>query len=248
LHCETRLGLVFVNPFAGAVPTLDQWLGKDILETLATPLAHGSYVVAKKRSSVLPVNWKIWAENARDGYHVPFVHPFFRKASPPGPFRIAENGHAIQELGMSREGMDQDLWDKLHHDMLPGLGDNDGYIVTLFPDATIMVRSNFVSIDVQHVSGVKELQFEERLLALSEDSEETRERRLLGQDTWFWNPLDLEDSPIFISQQKGVESRGVSRSLIARGVDAETGTRGDDNRLRHFWKQWRSMMNTDTNG
>jgi phenylpropionate dioxygenase-like ring-hydroxylating dioxygenase large terminal subunit len=248
LHCEVKLGLVFVNPDPGPVDSLDAWLGRDVIATLSRPLADATYDVAKVRHAELPVNWKIWAENARDGYHVPFVHPFFRRASPPGSYRLAVNGHAIQELGMSKDGMDPQLWDDLQRDRLPGLAENDGYIVTLFPDATIMVRSNFISIDLQHVHGVKSLTFEERLLAITGDSDEVRDRRALGQAAWLWDPLKTEDFPIFETQQRGVETRGTRYSVIARGADALTGARGDDNRLRHFWTQWRAMMGEERNG
>lgn len=247
LHCETLLGLVFVNPDPDRVMPLAQWLGSDVIETLRVPLANATYAVAKVRTAALPVNWKIWAENARDGYHVPFVHPFFRRASPPGSYRLCANGHAIQGLGMSEEGMDPQLWADLQRERLPGLEANDGYIVTLFPDATIMVRSNFISIDLQHVNGVKDLIFEERLLAIAGEPEDVIERRSLGQLTWLWEPLETEDFPIFATQQRGVETRGTRYSVIARGADAMTGTRGDDNRLRHFWTQWRAMMGEERN-
>ena len=247
LHCDVKLGLVFVNPDPGPVDSLEAWLGPAVIETLSVPLDNATFEVAKVRRAELPVNWKIWAENARDGYHVPFVHPFFRTASPPGSYRLVENGHAIQGLGMSRDGMEPQLWDDLQRDRLPGLSENDGYIVTLFPDATIMVRSNFISIDLQHVHGVKSLLFEGRLLTIAGDPEDVRARRALGQATWLWDPLEAEDFPIFDTQQRGVETRGVRYSVIARGPDAQTGTRGDDNRLRHFWSQWRAMMGEERN-
>jgi hypothetical protein len=53
--------------------------------------------------------------------------------------------------------------------------------------------------------------------------------------------------PIFLAQQEGITSPHVRYSVIARGQDAMTGTRGDDNRLRHFWTQWRALMETDAN-
>lgn len=247
LRCEVFLGLVFVNPSPDGI-SLEQWLGPRVIETLRVPLADAVFEVGKVRRLELAVNWKIWAENARDGYHVPFVHPFFRKASPPGTYELCDNGHAVQRLGMDREGMDPALWDALQAERLPGLGPTDGYIVTLFPDATIMVRSNYVSLDIQHLRGPTDLVFEERLLSVRGDSAEVRERRALGQASFLWDPLENEDFPIFAAQQEGVASRGVRYSVIARGPDTATGTRGDDNRLRHFWREWRALMGTQRNG
>jgi len=48
-------------------------------------------------------------------------------------------------------------------------------------------------------------------------------------------------------QQRGVAARGVPYSIIARGGDTTTGTRGDDNRLRWFWDRWREMMGVELN-
>jgi methanesulfonate monooxygenase large subunit len=246
LRCEVLFGLIFVNPDPNAMP-LAEWLGDDIVETLRTPLANARFVVTKKRAQKLPVNWKIWAENARDGYHVPFVHPFFRKASPPGEYKLCPNGHAVQRVGMDQNGMEPELWERLQSERLPGMGPTDGYVLTIFPDNFMMVRSNFVSIDVQHLHGATELTFEERLLGVEGESDEVRERRSAGQEAFLWDALEREDFPIFLGQQEGVMSRGVTQSIIARGADTLTGMRGDDNRLRHFWRQWRSMMGVEQN-
>lgn len=245
LRCETIFGLVFVNPDPGAMP-LQEWLGDEIVETLRVPLAGANFVVTKHRRRELPINWKIWAENARDGYHVPFVHPFFRKASPPGDYKLCANGHAVQKVGLDQAGMG-DLWDTMQRDRLPGMGPNDGYVMTLFPDGFLMVRCNFVSIDVQHLHDPTHLLFEERLLGIEGEAPEVTERRSAGQEAFLWQALNDEDFPIFLSQQEGVSSRGVRNSIIARGADATTGLRGDDNRLRHFWHQWRAMMGTSSN-
>lgn len=246
LACDTVFGLVFVNPDPKHGP-LREWLGDEIIETLRTPLGLAKYEVTKKRRQDLPVNWKIWAENARDGYHVPFVHPFFRKASPPGEYKLCVNGHAVQRVGMDQNGMEPELWEKLQAERMPGMGPLDGFVMTLFPDGFLMVRSNFVSIDVQHHESVAELAFEERLLGVKGEPVDVRERRSAGQEAFLWNALELEDFPIFAAQQEGVTSRGVAHSIIARGQDAISGMRGDDNRLRHFWKQWRLMMGVERN-
>ncbi len=247
LRCDAVLGLVFVNPDPAAIP-LEEWLGEEIIRTLQTPLGGARYVVTKRRRRELAVNWKIWAENARDGYHVPFVHPFFRKASPPGEYTLCANGHAVQRVGMDPAGMSPELWDAMQRERLPGLGPTDGYVMTLFPDGFLMVRSNFVSIDVQHRIDANHLVFEERLLGIEGETPDVTERRSVGQAAFLWDPLNEEDFPIFAAQQEGVMSRGVTESIIARGVDATTGLRGDDNRLRHFWLQWRKMMEAEYNG
>lgn len=244
--CDTVFGLVFVS-FADEPEPLADWLGPDILDVLHRPLANGAYEVFLTGSDGLSVNWKIFAENARDGYHVPFVHPFFRKASPAGTYHLFANGHAVQYLGMDPEGIEPDLWKELKKYPLPGLDVGDGYIVNVFPDLAITVRSNVVSIDYQRIDGPTSLSMENRTLGLVGDTGEIRDARRLSEEVWFANPVRLEDYPIFDRQQRGVASRKVRHSIIARGADATTGTRGDDNRLRQFWVEWRKLMGSRLN-
>jgi phenylpropionate dioxygenase-like ring-hydroxylating dioxygenase large terminal subunit len=246
LRCEEELGLLFVT-FNEEAPSLREYLGANVIETLATPLANASFEIVKYISYELPVNWKVFAENARDGYHVPFVHPFFRKASPPGPYHLHDNGHAVQRLGMDPNGVEPELWAKIVQHTLPGVETGDGYIVTLFPDATITLRSNVISIDSQRALGTSAVLMESRVLGIVGDSQDVRDIRALGHATWFLNPVELEDAPIFVGQQEGVAARGVRYSVIARGADATTGTRGDDNRLRQWWTAWRQAMGVEIN-
>ena len=246
VRCEEEFGLIFIS-FATDAPPLRDYLGTDVCNTLATPLANAEFELVKYLSYELPINWKVFAENARDGYHVPFVHPFFRKASPPGSYFLYANGHAVQHLGMDSGGIEPALWAQLRQHTLPGVQTGDGYIVTLFPDATITLRSNVISIDSQRVLGPSRVLMESRVLGLTGDDDATRAVRELGHATWFLNPVELEDAPIFIAQQQGVAASGVRYSVIARGTDAMTGTRGDDNRLRHWWTAWRNAMGVSLN-
>jgi phenylpropionate dioxygenase-like ring-hydroxylating dioxygenase large terminal subunit len=246
LPCESILGLVFVNLDDDPEPLAD-WIGADLIEVLRRPLGLGEYEVFAVASDRLAVNWKVFAENARDGYHVPFVHPFFRKASPPGSYRLFANGHAVQYLAMDPAGIEPALWERLRTHPLPGLDVGDGYIVNVFPDLAITVRSNVVSIDFQRIEGPTAVSMENRTLGVVGDAEDQRAARRLSQEVWFANPVRLEDYPIFARQQRGVASRKVRHSIIARGTDTITGTRGDDNRLRHFWVQWRERMGTPSN-
>jgi phenylpropionate dioxygenase-like ring-hydroxylating dioxygenase large terminal subunit len=246
LSCDTVHGLVFVH-FDESPPALADWLGPEMIEGIGKPLADGDYTVIKRNNWDMPINWKIFAENVRDGYHVPFVHPFFRKASPPGPYFLYRNGHALQRLGMDPNGIEPDLWAKIRLHPLPGVEEGEGYIANIFPDCNITLRSNVISIDTQRTIGIDRVMLENRTLGLRGDSEDVLEVRRLSQETWFQNPVELEDLPIFLAQQEGITSPHVRYSVVARGQDSITGTRGDDNRLRHFWTQWRALMGTEAN-
>jgi hypothetical protein len=104
-----------------------------------------------------------------------------------------------------------------------------------------------ISIDSQKALSPTSVLMESRVLGVVGDSQEVRDIRALGHATWFLNPVELEDAPIFVGQQQGVSANGVRYSVIARGADATTGTRGDDNRLRQWWTAWRGAMGTEIN-
>jgi phenylpropionate dioxygenase-like ring-hydroxylating dioxygenase large terminal subunit len=246
LRCESVLGLVFVNIDDDAVP-LEEWLGPEMIDVLRAPLANADFRIEGLQREEFAINWKVFAENARDGYHVPFVHPFFRRASPPGIYRLFRNGHAVQELGMAADKLEPEMLEKLSAFSLPGVEVGQGYIVNIFPDFTLTLRTNVVTIGTQHLAGPTGVVFETRTLGLPDDDEETKEIRRYSQRVWFDDPVELEDVPVFFGQQRGVASRGVRYSIIARGQDARSGTRGDDNRLREFWVQWRNMMGVEAN-
>lgn len=243
---EAVLGLVFVHLGQDPAP-LEAWVGPELLDVLRVPLASAELEVMRRSSEVLPLNWKVFAENQRDGYHVPFVHPFFRKASPPGTYHLHRNSHAVQHLGMDFSQIEPVLAADLQTAPLPGVEIGQGYIVNLFPDIAITLRSNVVSIDWQEVRGVNEVVMRNLTLGLVGDDEETRRLRALSHDTWFKNPVELEDQPVFLAQQAGVASEHMRYSIIARGTQSDTGTRGDDNRLRHFWVTWRRLMGVEAN-
>jgi hypothetical protein len=111
----------------------------------------------------------------------------------------------------------------------------------------ITVRSNVVSLDYQRFIGPTGVLLENRSLGVVGDTEEIKAVRRLSQRVWFSDPVEQEDFPIFALQQRGVSSRKVRESIIARGHDALTGTRGDDNRLRHFWVEWRALLGVSGN-
>jgi phenylpropionate dioxygenase-like ring-hydroxylating dioxygenase large terminal subunit len=239
--CESVLGFVFVN-LSDAPQPLAEWLGPDVIDVLSKPMADGDYEVFYQHSDPLPVNWKIFAENGRDGYHVAFVHPFLRSGSPPGTYHLFDHGHAVQHLSMDPKSVEPEIWEEMAKYPLPGLTVGEGYIVNVFPDVAIQVRSNVVSIDFQRIIGPSEIVMENRTLGLAGDTSDMVAARRLNSRYWVTDRVQLEDYPVFRSQHQGVTSRKVRYSIIARGADGTTGTRGDDNRLRQFWTEWRRLL------
>jgi methanesulfonate monooxygenase large subunit len=246
VRVDAACGLVFVclDPDA---PPLAAFLGPAVLAVLGKALGGGPMEVFHQRTLPVKANWKGWAENARDGYHVPFVHPFFLKASPPEAYHLLPNGHAVQYLGMKLDELEPDHATKLLECPLPGVAPGEGFILMIFPDTGITLRSNMVSVESQIPVAVEESILESRVLGLRGDDDATRALRRLSWESWINGPLSTEDHPIFELQQRGLNGKGVRHSFIGRGVEAATGTRGDDNRLRQFWAAWREYMGVESN-
>lgn len=246
IRIANLFGLVFIN-FSDDDMTLEEWIGPEMIEILARPLKDNKMVVDQHHRHHEDINWKVFAENSRDGYHVPFVHPFFRHSSPPGDYHLFRNSHARQEVGMAFDKMDPRLADDLQKVVLPGLDPHEGFVVNIFPDLLISLRANMVSISSQELDGPTGVFMEHRVMRLEDDDAETIALRNTSFKAWVGDRVDLEDEPVFRLQQAGVRSRHVTKSVIARGADATSGQRGDDNRLRHFWVTWRKMLGVEKN-
>src|SRR5262249_53740202 len=133
---------------------------------------------------------------------------------------------------------------------LPGVSTNEpSWIITLFPDTLIAVRCSTLLIERQIPLGPDATLFETRHAFLGSD---TREIADIRDQHWmlYWSQDGgnlTEDWEAWEAQQRGVQGRGARYSLLARGERANEGLRGDDNRVRDFWKAWRQYMNTDAN-
>lgn len=245
VRVESLYGLVFacLDPNA---PTLSDYLGEDLVERLRLPIGGQPFEIFRQRSTPMHANWKCFAENGRDGYHVKFVHPFLRKSSPPKEFRLLNNGHALQRVAYLKEAVGEEAWEETTAHPLPGLERGCGWVVVVFPDLLLMPRVNHLQILSQRAISAEESILELRALAPAGDSEQQRVARVKGWELWAAGQLP-EDMAVIEQQQRGLTGRGVEWSLIARGADAGAGVQGDDNKLRQFWSVWRRYMGCDEN-
>ena len=85
-----------------------------------------------------------------------------------------------------------------------------------------------------------------RVLGVAGDPPEVRAAREACYDMWSAKQPP-EDTEVLQYQQEGLASRSVKVSLVARGQDATSGARGDDNRLRQFWAGWRDFLGVGSN-
>jgi len=260
VRSESMHRLVFVC-FDEDTPALPEYLG-ELAEELRFPFSSPDFKVEVVWTKTLRANWKMQPENSRDGYHATLLHKRLRGVSPPRPFRLYPGGHALQRLGLDYEkgrkagtldgilAEQPELAEKFMAYPLPGLTREDpSKIVTLFPEVLFAIRYSTLIMERQIAIGPEETVFETRHAYLKSDSEEVRDiRRKHWMLYWAQDSGNLvEDWTAWEAQQRGVQSIGARYSLIARGEPAEEGLRGDDNRIRSFWKEWRRCMGTSTN-
>lgn len=245
VRVDAAHGLVFIclDPHA---PSLAEFLGGAV-DVLGSVLGHAEYEVFHETHYWIDANWKTFPENSRDGYHAVFLHPFFRKTSTPREYQLLENGHAVQYLGTARGDMDPELFEKLSAHTLPGCEKNDGYALVVFPHLLVFFRNNFVWVESVHPASATLTKMHGRVLAPVGDSVPVRERRLFSWDRWANKQNLYEDVPMLEQQQRGLGAKGVPFVLMNRGTDSATGVRGDDNRLRQFWEQWRKQTGMKRN-
>lgn len=261
VRVETLYGLVFVC-FDADAPGLAAFVGDALAQELRAPFDDPRIRVELVWKSTLRANWKMAAENSRDGYHAPLLHKRMRGVSPPRPFKIYPGGHTIQRMGLDYEAgkrlgsldgilAEDPSWaDKFMAHPLPGLGDeNAAMIVTLFPDLLIAVRLSAVLIMKQIPLGIEHTLVEARRVYLAGDTDEVRDIRNKHWEL-YWSRESgnvPEDWAAWESQQIGVRGIGSRYSLMARGEDGDVGMRGDDNRIRAFWEAWRTYLETGAN-
>jgi len=261
IRAEVMHGLVFVC-FDETMPSLADFLGADFSAELALPLGADDVRVERDWSKQLHANWKMEPENSRDGYHATLLHTRLRGVSPPRPFRLYPNGHAVQQLGLdylagkkagTLDGIlaeQPELAERFMSDPLPGLTlEEPSRIITIFPDVLIAIRYSTLLIVKQIPISADETSFETRYAYRAGDSVELVDiRRKHWRMYWAEDGGNLpEDWAAWEAQQKGARSIGVRYSLLSRGEVAEEGMRGDDNRVRSFWASWREYMGTSEN-
>lgn len=240
-------GLVFCSLDDSVVP-LREFLGDEVVRLIEGLLGRGEFEVFEQRSLEHGVNWKLWPENWRDGYHVPFVHQrSLGPISPAGEYHILGNGHAQQKLRATQAYLSDEVWGQLMSDPLPGVEPDEAWNLALFPDTLLFLRGNAFFVERQEKIAPQQTALHCRVLGLVGDSEEQHRNRRLSWQIWYEGPVSTEDYPVIGEQQIGITTAGPQYSLIARGLEATTGLRGDDNRLRTFWAAWRQWMGTDEN-
>ena len=96
LRVTTLHGLVF-GTFSDETPAIEDFIGPEVLARFDRILGGRKIEIIGRFVEVLPNNWKLYAENARDSYHASLLHLFFatfklNRLSQGGGLVVSPNG------------------------------------------------------------------------------------------------------------------------------------------------------------
>jgi phenylpropionate dioxygenase-like ring-hydroxylating dioxygenase large terminal subunit len=109
VRCETWRGFVFVC-LSDDAPPLAEWM-REITEA-ASHYPLEDMHLARKLSIEADINWKTYADNYAEGWHVPTIHPGLNAAIDMASYRVETLGHVLQtHSARARDGgMTGGLW------------------------------------------------------------------------------------------------------------------------------------------
>ena len=109
-HVASWRGLLFVA-LDPDEPDLEAWLGAVVPECAAFPMEE--FRLARRSGHDLAVNWKVYAENYQEGYHIPLVHPGLNRQIDAARYEVVVDGAATVHRAPTRNGAVTDgawLW------------------------------------------------------------------------------------------------------------------------------------------
>jgi len=100
-HVATWRGLLFVA-LGPDEPDLVAWLGPVVGRSAGFPME--TFEVTHRSSHDLAANWKVYAENYQEGYHIPLVHPGLNRQIDSSRYEVVTEGAATVHSAPTRDG------------------------------------------------------------------------------------------------------------------------------------------------
>lgn len=264
LSITTLHGLVF-GTFANNTPPIEEFLGSDVLARFDRVLGGRKIEIIGRFVEVLPNNWKLYAENARDSYHASLLHLFFATfrlnrlsqgggltVSPNGGCSVSETIAPTEAVDRSYDGMRSAADDYYRLEDLRLIDVVDEHpdrvrhqIVTVFPNFVLQKTQNAMALRFFTPAGVDRTNLEWIFFAYVDDTPEMRKRRLrhlnLGGPAGF---VSMEDGCVGGFVERGITTAEDGAAIVemgGAGVDSQP-TRATEAAVRGFWSMWRGMM------
>ena len=262
LRVTTLHGLVF-GTFSNQTPAIEDFIGPEVLARFNRILGGRKIEIIGRFVEVLPNNWKMYAENARDSYHASLLHLFFatfkiNRLSQGGGLVVSANGGcSVSETiaptqsddtayaGMRYVDDDYMLRDPRLIDVIDEHPDRVRHqIVTVFPNFVLQKTQNAMALRFFTPDGVDRTNLEWIYFGYADDTPEMRQRRLrhlnLGGPAGF---VSMEDGCVGGFVERGIataESEAAIVEMGGAGIESQA-TRATEAAVRGFWSLWRRM-------
>ena len=262
LRVTTLRGLIF-GTFSEQTPAIEEFIGPEVLARFDRILGGRKIEIIGRFVEVLPNNWKMYAENARDSYHASLLHLFFatfklNRLSQGGGLVVSANGGcSVSETiaptqsddasyaGMRSVDDDYKLRDPRLIDVIDEHPDRVRHqIVTVFPNFVLQKTQNAMALRFFSPEGVDRTNLEWIYFGYADDTPEMRRRRLrhlnLGGPAGF---VSMEDGCVGGFVERGIataESEAAIVEMGGAGIESQA-TRATEASVRGFWSLWRRM-------
>jgi phenylpropionate dioxygenase-like ring-hydroxylating dioxygenase large terminal subunit len=262
LRVTTLHGLVF-GTFSDQTPAIEDFIGAEVLARFNRILGDRRVEIIGRFVEVLPNNWKMYAENARDSYHASLLHLFFatfklNRLSQGGGLVVSANGGcSVSETiaptqsddtayaGMRSVDDDYMLRDTRLIDVIDEHPDRVRHqIVTVFPNFVLQKTQNAMALRFFTPDGVDRTNLEWIYFGYADDTPEMRQRRLrhlnLGGPAGF---VSMEDGCVGGFVERGIATAEREAAIVemgGAGIESQA-TRATEAAVRGFWSLWRRM-------
>ena len=265
VRLATLHGLVF-GTFSAEAPTLEDYLGPEIVPRIGRVLAGRKPVVLTRYTQVLPNNWKLYIENVKDSYHASILHLFFttfqlNQLSYKGGIVVSEAGghHASynqidKAAASNKDYAAQSLRSESQYrladpTLLKGFEEfPDGItlqILTVFPTFVLQQISNAIAVRRIVPRGTDKTDLVWTIIGFESDTAEERMVRLKqGNLVGPAGFISMEDGCVGGFVQRGIAGAPNARAVLEMGGAAaeSSESRVNEASIRGFWKQYRMTM------
>ena len=249
-------GLVF-GTLSDNTPAIEDFIGPDVLARFERVLGGRKIEIIGRFVEVLPNNWKLYAENARDSYHASLLHLFFatfklNRLSQGGGLVVSPNGGCSVSETIAPTELDDNSYAGMR-------SVDDGYrledlrlmdvvdehpdrirhqIVTVFPNFVLQKTQNAMALRFFTPKAVDRTNLEWIYFGYADDTPEMRKRRLrhlnLGGPAGF---VSMEDGCVGGFVERGIATAGNESAIVEMGGDsiASQPTRATEASVRGFW-------------
>ncbi len=261
LRVTTLCGIVF-GTMSSQTPDIETYIGPEVLARIRR-IAGKKMEIIGRFTEVLPNNWKLYAENARDTYHASLLHVFFATfrinrlsqrggvvVSPAGGSHVSETfapDKATDDAYAGLRSVDDEL--RLSDPRLLDAVDEHGdgiqqQIITVFPNFVLARTRNALAVRHFLPRGVGKADLHWTYFGYADDTPELRASRLRQLNlTGPAGYISLEDGCIggFVERGAAVASDEFEMlEMGGEGTESQPG-RASETAIRGFWKQWRDL-------